>query len=337
MTSTLPESVPVARRLVDPGMREAVDRLAPRMREVAGYHLGWWDGDGRPRDSGGGKYLRATLTLLSAEAAGAEPRDAVPAGVAVELVHNFSLLHDDIMDGDRERRHRPTAWTVFGRSSAILAGDALLNLAFEVLGDGGGSTAWTSRALSAATQRLITGQADDLSFEDRLDVPLSECLSMAADKTAALMSCATSLGAMHVNAPAPLALGLAEFGSDLGLAFQLVDDLLGIWGSPDTTGKPALADLRARKKSVPVVAALTSGTPAGDELLELYRQAEPLDEEQLVRAAGLVEQAGGRAWTEAEAGRRVSAAERWLDSADPPAPVRAELMAIAAFVTGRDR
>ena len=181
----------------------------------------------------------------------------------MELVHNFSLLHDDIMDGDTERRHRPTAWTVYGVGAAILAGDAMLALAQDILlEDKAPQSLWAARCLSAAVQRLIAGQGADLAFERRDDVTLAECQEMAGDKTAALMACACSIGAIHVGAPPAVAMGLAGFGAHAGLAFQLTDDLLGIWGSPAVTGKPVRSDLRARKKSLPVVAALQAGTPA---------------------------------------------------------------------------
>ncbi len=122
-----------ARELLDAPMREAVGRLAPPVRNVAAYHFGWVDADGTAGEAHRGKAIRGTLALLSAEAVGAPASEGVPGALAVEFVHNFSLLHDDVMDGDTERRHRSTAWTVFGSSAAILAGDALLALAFETL------------------------------------------------------------------------------------------------------------------------------------------------------------------------------------------------------------
>jgi geranylgeranyl diphosphate synthase type I len=260
----------------------------------------------------------------------------VPAAVAVELVHNFSLLHDDIMDGDTERRHRPTAWTVHGVGAAILAGDALLALAQDILlEDTAAQGIWAARCLSAAVLRLIAGQGADLAFEQRNDVNLPECLTMAGDKTAALMACACSIGAIHVGAPPGLAMGLAGFGAHAGLAFQLTDDLLGIWGAPEVTGKPVRADLRARKKSLPVVAALTSATAAADELAGLLARTEPLSEDDLVRAARLVEEAGGKDWTENEAAAQLAAAENCLTETDMPDEVRAEFAGIAEFITAR--
>ena len=267
----MPEGVALARDLVGPAIESAIARLTPDVRVVAAYHLGFADAAGNPiKKSGSGKALRPALALLSARAAGAPPERGVTAAVAVELVHNFSLLHDDIMDNDTERRHRPTAWTVFGVGAAILAGDALLALAQDLLlEDGNPQGAWAARCLSAAVQRLIGGQGSDLAFEKRDDVTLGECLDMAGDKTAALMACACSIGAVHLGAPPTLAMGLAGFGAHVGLAFQLTDDLLGIWGAPEVTGKPVRADLRARKKSLPVVAALNSGTPEAAELRAL--------------------------------------------------------------------
>ena len=258
------------------------------------------------------------------------------AAVAVELVHNWSLLHDDIMDGDTERRHRPTAWTVFGIGPAILAGDALLALAQDLLlEDGTPQGPWAARCLSAAVQRLISGQGADLAFEKRDDVTLAECLDMAGDKTAALMACACSIGAVHLGAPPTLAMALAGFGAHVGLAFQLTDDLLGIWGAPEVTGKPVRADLRARKKSLPVVAALTSGTPEAAGLHALLTDPQPLSEDDLVRAADLVVAAGGKQWAEDEADAQLGAANASLADVDLPADVRAELTAIAEFITAR--
>ncbi|HTW03226.1 MAG TPA: polyprenyl synthetase family protein [Streptosporangiaceae bacterium] len=338
MTATIPAGVESARDLTGPAVASAVDRLSPDVRIVASYHLGLTDAEGRPagRSAPAGKALRPALALLSARAAGAAPERGVPAAAAVEFVHNFSLLHDDIMDGDTERRHRPTAWTVYGVGAAILAGDALLVLAQDLLLENAAPQGlWASRCLSAAVQRLIAGQGADLAFERRDNVTLDECQQMAGDKTAALMACACSIGAIYVGAPAELAMGLAGFGAHVGLAFQLVDDLLGIWGAPEITGKPVRSDLRARKKSLPVVAALTSGTEPGRQLGALLRRTEALTEDDLVRAAALVEDAGGREWAEKAADSALSSAGQCLADTDMPDDVRAEFAGIAEFITAR--
>lgn len=342
MTIMIPAGVETARDLVGPALAAAVARLSPEVRQVAAYHLGLADAEGHPltggdgRVPGTGKALRPALALLSARAALAGPERGVPAAVAVELVHNFSLLHDDIMDGDTQRRHRPTAWTMFGVGPAILAGDALLALAQEILLEEtapGGLPA--ARCLTTAVQRLITGQGADLAFERRAEVSVADCQAMAAGKTAALLACACCIGAIHVGAPGELAMGLAAFGNHAGLAFQLTDDLLGIWGAPEVTGKPAGSDIRARKKSLPVVAALTSQTPAARKLAALLRSPDALGEDEVALAIALVEEADGKSWTEAEAAAQFAAASRCLAEAPMPDEVRAEFSAIAEFITAR--
>lgn len=329
-------SVQAARRLVEPVLRDAVGRLDPVTTRVAAYHFGWSDADGRPVRAGG-KSLRPALALLSARAAGARPPRGVRAAAAVELVHAFSLLHDDIMDEDRMRRHHPTAWAVFGRSAAILAGDALLALATETLleEDGRGSVE-AARRLGATALRLIAGQAADLEFESRQDVGPEECRRMAAGKTGALLSCSCAIGAVTVEAPPALVTALAAYGAEIGMAFQLSDDLLGIWGDPRVTGKPALSDLRARKKTLPVVAALAGDTAAGRRLAELLAGPAPLPETRLRDAAALVEEAGGRAWAEKEAQHHYDAAERILRETPMPSDVRDAFFDIARFITSRD-
>jgi geranylgeranyl diphosphate synthase type I len=315
--------------LVDPALRTAAGRLPEAMRRIAAYHFGWQDAEGRPAAEDGGKALRPALVLLCAEAAGGDAADAVPAAVAVELVHNFSLLHDDVMDGDTTRRHRATAWTVFGTGPAVLAGDALLSLAFEVLAPSGVPDA---RRLSAAVLALLEGQAADLDFEQRDDVTPAECVRMAEGKTAALLGAACTLGAASAQGDVEC---FGAFGRAVGLAFQHIDDLLGIWGDPAVTGKPVYSDLQNRKKSLPVVTALCSGTPAGAELAALYARREPLDEIELARAASLVETAGGRQWSQAQADALLAKALRDLTVAGPPSRASAELASLARLITTR--
>jgi geranylgeranyl diphosphate synthase, type I len=261
----------------------------------------------------------------------------VPAAVAVELVHNFSLLHDDVMDGDRTRRHRPTAWTVFGVNAAILAGDALLTVALDMLAASGHPAAPPGlRMLTAAVQDLVDGQSLDTEFEHRADVALAECLRMAQQKTGALLGCACALGAMFGGGRPEQVEQLRGFGESLGLAYQVVDDLLGIWGDPTVTGKPVYSDLRSRKNSLPVVAALTSDTPAGHALAALYHRDVPPAGTDLVHAAQLIDSAGGRAWSQARADAQLALALRQLAAAAPTTRAAAELTALARLATHRD-
>src|SRR5882757_6481496 len=207
-----------ARELVTPGLRAAADRMNPATRQVIGYHFGWWDEHGRPLDGDSGKAVRPALAMLAAEAVGGTAECAKNAGAAVELAHNYSLLHDDVMDEDRTRRHRPTAWTVYGVPAAILAGDALATLATEALvGDGPPLSTQGVERLDAAMLRLIDGQAADTAFEGRTDVPLDECVTMAGDKTGALFAVSCELGALSAGASPERVWQLRQLGEHLGL------------------------------------------------------------------------------------------------------------------------
>lgn len=332
------------RTLATPVLRSAVDRLAPPMDTVAAYHFGWIDAEGNPSEGDGGKAVRPALALLSAEAAGAAPEVGIPGAVAVELVHNFSLLHDDLMDGDEQRRHRDTVWKVHGPAQAILVGDALFALANEILLELGTVEAGrATRRLTTATRALIDGQAQDISYEHRERVTVEECLEMEGNKTGALLACAVSIGAVLGGADDHTADTLEKYGYHLGLAFQAVDDLLGIWGDPEATGKQTWSDLRQRKKSLPVVAALAAGGAASEQLAELLaadaksNDFESFSEEEFAARAALIEQAGGREWTAEEARRQHAIAIEALDNIQMPDRVRAQLVALADFVVVRKR
>lgn len=319
-----------ARELITPGLQAAVDQMNPATRQVIGYHFGWWDEQGRPRAEGAGKAVRPTLAMLAARAVGGTAERATSAAIAVELAHNSSLLHDDVIDSDRTRRHRPTAWTVYGIPAAILAGDALITLATEALvADRPPLATEGVPRLNAALLRVVDGQVADTALEGRSDVRLDECLEMAGNKTSSLFAAACELGAIAAEATPQRVRQLRQFGEHLGLAFQLVDDLLGIWGDPATTGKPVLSDLRTRKKSLPVVAALVTGNSAARRLAQLYNRADPLDDADLRTCAELIEQAGGHSWARAEAQRQLDAALECLRAANPESKAAAELMSIA--------
>ncbi|PSM45322.1 polyprenyl diphosphate synthase [Streptomyces dioscori] len=307
-----------SRALVRPALAEAIARLHPWVGEMAAYSLGWCEPGGAPVSvPAGGKGLRQALAVLGAEAAGAPRSTGVTAAVAVELVHTFSLLHDDIMDGDPTRRGRPTAWKAYGTGPAVLAGDALFALAVETLAATPGTDIPAAvRHLSTALNDLVRGQADDLLFESRPwtgpeAVRPDEYRAMAEHKTGALLGCATALGAVLADAPRETVAALDRAGRHLGVAFQVVDDLLGIWGDPAVTGKPVHADLLRGKKTFPVLAAL--GTPAAGPLARLLNSAGSLDPADARRAAALIEDAGGRAAATAEARSHIAAVEACLN------------------------
>ncbi|GAA0559023.1 geranylgeranyl diphosphate synthase type I [Saccharopolyspora erythraea NRRL 2338] len=322
------------RCMVDQPLREAVRLLPDPLRHFAGYHIGWWDENGSTVVNDGGKTIRPALVLLSCEAAGGDPADAVPAAVAVELLHNFSLLHDDVMDGDLTRRHRPTVWSLFGTSNAILAGDAILGLAPRILSATGSEHALTAIDwFGKCVVKLCEGQAADISFSERVDVGIDACVAMARAKTGELLGTSCALGGLFAGADRTQITALREFGSEIGLAFQLVDDLLGIWGDPAVTGKPVRSDLVDRKKSLPVTAALGSGTQAGRRLAELFHQ----EESDAGLLAELVEEAGGRDWAMQTAEQAFARAKQWLEQAGLDKVAGGELLALAALTCRRNK
>lgn len=319
-----PDVLARAGALVMPALEAAVGRLSPELRPPLRHHL-----------AGGGKHVRAALVVLSAAAAGGAEEDGLPGAVAIELVHNFSLLHDDIIDGDLERRHRPTVWAAFGPGQAIIAGDALATFALQLLLEQPTPPrVRAAAALAEATQAMIAGQAQDMAFETRAVVSPEECLAMERGKTGALLSCAAALGAILVGAPPPVVQALGDYGMHLGTAFQAVDDLLGIWGDAGRTGKPVGNDLLQHKKTLPVVLGLARDRRRGT----LRRLLEgDLDEEALPRAVGLLEACGARRDTAALADRHLRAALSSLGGVALAHGPLAELGAVARYVTARDR
>ncbi|WP_255951939.1 polyprenyl synthetase family protein [Streptomyces odontomachi] len=326
----VPDTLARCRSLVRPVLVDTIRRLDPWTGKKAAYALGWCDTSGTPDGAASqGKGLRQALAVLAAEAVGADPLVARPAAVAVELVHVFSLLHDDIMDGDPTRRGRAAMWSAYGIGPAILTGDALHALAVQCLArTPGPRTAQAVRRLSDTLLALVHGQADDLRFA-RLPwsgptaVRLDDYRTMAEHKTGTLLGCAAALGAELGDAPDATVAAFDQAGRHLGVAFQVVDDLLGIWGDPHTTGKPVHGDLKERKKTYPVLAALATGGPAARELLALLQAPGPLDAPSASRAAALVAEAGGQAAGRAEARDHLARATGLLDQAGlRPGPVR---------------
>jgi len=194
------------------------------------------------------------------------------------MLHNFSLIHDDVEDDSPTRRHRPTVWALWGVPQAINAGDAMFTLARLALHRLAGRPIPPAMAMDAcmifdhACLRLTEGQYLDMSFEGRLDVAVEEYLAMIEGKTAALLSASLELGALVGGADEATRRHLAEFGRSLGLAFQMQDDILGIWGDEAVSGKSAASDILARKKSLPVVYALEDAR-VGEELRARYAQS----------------------------------------------------------------
>ena len=263
------------------------------------YHLGWVDQQLQPGEGHPGKLLRPKLLLLSYELAWSQTqtvamssqelplRPALPAAAAIELAHNFTLLHDDIQDGDIERRHRPTVWSIWGIPQAILVGDALFALTrlhlWKVLDEGvePATALKLAKLFDTALLKVTEGQHLDMSFERQQQVSLASYEEMISRKTAILMSCATEMGAMLGSRNQELSEGLARFGHALGLAFQVRDDMLGIWASEAESGKQPAGDIYRRKKSLPIIHAFQYAQPADQEsMMRIYKQEEPINGEQ---------------------------------------------------------
>jgi geranylgeranyl diphosphate synthase, type I len=255
------------------------------------YHLGWVDASLQPTRNNPGKLLRPTLLLLAYEAAGAwglvaeHSKDttylqrALPAAVAVEFTHNFTLIHDDIEDGDTERRHRPTLWTVWNTAQAINTGDGMFALArfalWDLLAKGVDSAIATRLAalLDRTTLTLAEGQYLDISSEDRPTISVAMYIDMIGRKTAALISCAIEMGARLGTTDQKTIDRLRSFGKAIGIAFQIRDDLLGIWATSSELGKTQAGDIYHRKKSLPILHALQHATPKHrHRLQEIYQQ-----------------------------------------------------------------
>jgi geranylgeranyl diphosphate synthase type I len=268
------------------------------------YHMGWADASFRAENLPSGKRLRPLLCLLACQEVGGDPRRALPAAAAVEILHNFSLVHDDVEDGDELRRHRPTVWALWGVPQAVNVGDGMFALAFgalQRLPQAGVDAPTTLAALRNFTDMclaLTEGQHLDMSFERRADVTVVEYLRMIRGKTAALIGASLAIGGLVGGATRTQDRALQRFGQAIGFAFQIQDDLLGIWGDPAVTGKAAGNDLLRKKKSYPLLHALNDAV-VGPELNALLARPD-FGPAKLPTALALLDQTQARAATETE-------------------------------------
>ncbi len=286
---------------IQTAMRAAFPPHEARVAEFYGmqeYHLGWRDLHLNPAHADPGKLLRPQLTLLACEALGGTVAQALPLAAGIQLIHDFSLIHDDIQDQSDTRRGRTTVWTHWGIAQGINAGDGMFVLAhraIQQLHDVGVPAETVLAVLRRFDETILAvceGQYLDLSFEGKLAIGEDDYLAMIARKTAALIAAAAGLGGLVAGADAARAEPLFAFGRNLGIAFQVQDDLLGIWGDPAMTGKPAHADLHRRKLSLPVVHALRNADGRA-ELAQRYRSTATTPEA-IQAMLAVLEQAGSR-------------------------------------------
>jgi geranylgeranyl diphosphate synthase type I len=327
------------------------------------YHLGWLSAtfEPLPRELArryGGKKLRGVLCLLACEAAGGVPGSAIPAAAAVEFIHNFSLIHDDLEDEDPERRHRPTVWRLWGVPQAVNAGSNMQTLVYEtalrLIGRGVSPHPALAvvGALTRAMLAMTEGQALDLGWQDHWDLVVGDYLHMAEGKTGALTEAAAWCGVAVATTDPAILDHCARFGRAFGMAFQARDDYLGIWGRSEQTGKPVCADIQQGKRSLPIVHALEQaekrvrgadpaaegGPPSGCALQELRASLERRDVEAVLAA---LEEAGSRDFVEGMVARYTSEALGHLDAlAAPPATAAGigihDLRAVASYALGRE-
>ena len=328
-------AIAILARFREPVDREIRELLSGRpdilLYEMMRYHLGL---DEVARS---GKRVRAAICFLCCQSAGGEPESAAPAAAAVELVHSFTLLHDDVADGDATRRGRETVWRRWGVGQAITAGDALFALAnLAVVDRSRGPLPEASlRELNAAILAVCEGQQLDISYEGRLHITIDEYLAMIERKTAALFAAACALGARAAGADEDCLGALTRFGRELGIGFQIRDDVLGLWGREDALGKPVGSDLRRNKRSLPIVHALAAaGRAERDTLIGLLEGGVPTDEE----AAGIaarMEELGSRAFCERLAKASLNRGLEALAQAKPESGPAADLRTLADYLIER--
>lgn len=301
------------------------------------YHMGWVNDQLRPIDSHGGKRIRPVLCLLACAAAGGDWEQAVPAAAAIEILHNFSLVHDDIQDNSPTRRGRPTLWTLWGQPQAINTGDAMFamaHLALSRLAQQNVPPAVVVRALRRFDETCVAlteGQYTDMSFETRDAVDVDEYIAMITGKTAVLIALAAELGALVARADDHRIRAFADYGLNMGLAFQVQDDILGIWGDEVLTGKSAATDITTRKKTLPVLYGLSKS----QQLRDLY-DGEESGQEFVRRAVAILDETGARRFAGDAAERYTNMAIAGLTAAQPVEPGAGALRNLTDTLLRRD-
>ena len=311
------------------------DRYTSQFYEMLTYHMGW-TGEGAGREATG-KRIRPLIVLLATASTGADWITSLPAAAAVELVHNFSLVHDDVQDNSEKRRGRSTVWTKWGVPMAINVGDALFVISNQAVMD----LIKTHPALTvvrAATilhdtcLDLTRGQFLDMSYEERNDLSLDDYLPMIGGKTSALLSACTHIGALLGNAGEAEQESYRQFGYHLGLAFQMQDDILGIWGDEAVTGKSTASDLVEGKNSLPVLYALGKQ----GKFAERWKLG-PITVGEIKAVAAQLEDEGGRSYAEKMSEKETQIALEYLRKANPRGTAGESMLELANMLLKRNQ
>jgi geranylgeranyl diphosphate synthase type I len=324
---------------IESELQKQIARLdQPRTRpfyEMMTYHMGW-AGEGAGPEAAG-KRVRPLLVLLTTAACGGDWQTSLPAAAAVELVHNFSLVHDDIQDNSPKRRGRPTVWVKWGAPMAINAGDALFVISNQAIMDLTSSHPAATVVLAATILHntcldLTCGQYLDMSYEERADLTLEDYWPMTAGKTSALLSACTSIGALLGKATDIEREAFRLYGHHLGLAFQVQDDILGIWGDEALTGKSTASDLVEGKNSLPILFALGKN----GKFAERWKQG-PITTAEVEEIAALLEKEGGRLYAEEVAREETQKALSNLKTANPRGRAGEELLKLTNKLLKREQ
>ena len=258
-----------------------------------------------PDPAAAGKRVRPLMMALVARSICGDYKHVLPSAVALELTHNFTLIHDDIMDESDTRRGRATIWKNYGIAQAIDSGDGLFALAIlstlqlDSAGNSAEKTLIASRELMQACVDTVEGQALDISFEDRLDITPEEYLKMIGLKTGRFIEIAVKIGALLSTDDESIIANYSIFGKYLGLAFQMWDDYLGIWGDPEIIGKSATGDIEQKKKSYPITYAFTHADEPQQKRLHYIYSKDSLEENDVLEVLGVLEEVDARDKTKA--------------------------------------
>jgi geranylgeranyl diphosphate synthase type I len=338
---SVPESFTSYRDTVRVEIRKVIDSCPSVLCNMLRYHMGWQDEHGHSCSRESGKFIRSTLCLLSCQTVGGDTSQVMPAAAAVELIHNFSLIHDDIEDASDERHHRPTVWKLWGQSQAINAGDSMFTLAYLALlkleekGITDEKVASSIKMLSLACLELCEGQYLDIEYENRLGITTEDYLDMAVRKTAALFAVSTSLGAYLGSEDSKLVDFFHLFGKELGIAYQIYDDILGIWGTEKSIGK-SVSDISQRKKTLPVVYGLQNSEGEARKRLEKLYSQKSIEGEDIAEVKNILDQLGARYYAENLAEQHYQKALAYLEATGIEISRQAPLKEIACFLLNRD-
>ena len=338
----LPGSYASCREKVVAELQRIINSNPSSLYDMLQYHLGWQGAQGHPCGKSPGKFIRPILCLLSCQAAGGDTSQILPAAASLELVHNFSLIHDDIEDASGERHHQPTVWKLWGQPQAINAGDAMFALAYLALlklrenGIADTKIMRSIQVLGEACLELCEGQYLDIAYENRLDVTTEDYLKMIARKTAALMAASTSIGACLATEDKEIVSSLYKFGQNLGMAYQIQDDILGIWGAEEKTGKSVNSDITRKKKTLPVVYGLQNSRDKDSHKLKKLYSQESIEGEGIAEVVEILNRSGTRSYAQKLEQQYYHQALAEVEAASLDSSRQALLKEAAHFLANRD-